>query len=122
MKYDNKRYFEIVSLFISIYSFKAVHEDAVENKNFFHVVDYVVFGSMLLISALIGIFFAVRSKKKASTSTEDYLMASRNMSFGECQSVLPHLKFLRSKIHRPYSFFYYKCKKDMHSICDVYAA
>ena len=51
-------------------------------KNYFQVVDYVVFGGMLLISALIGIFFAVRNRRKAIVSTDDYLMASRKMSYG----------------------------------------
>lgn len=38
--------------------------------------DYAVFAIMLVVSALIGIYFAIVDRKKNST-TEGYLMASR---------------------------------------------
>ena len=47
---------------------------AVENK--FSVVDYVVFGAMLLVSSAIGIYHAFGGKQ---SSTKEYLMAGRNM-------------------------------------------
>jgi Na+/proline symporter len=48
-----------------------------EKKNFL-VVDYVIFGLMLLISALIGVFFGFFRKKKTNTS-QDVLLGGRNM-------------------------------------------
>lgn len=44
----------------------------------FGVLDYTVFAGMLLISALIGIFYAWVSRKKNSTS--DFLMGNRSLS------------------------------------------
>ncbi|ESO87861.1 hypothetical protein LOTGIDRAFT_179213 [Lottia gigantea] len=44
----------------------------------FETWDYVVFALMLLVSAFIGIFYAVKARK--NTSTGDFLMASRGMS------------------------------------------
>ena len=40
--------------------------------------DYVVFAVMLLLSALIGIYFAFFAKKKQNTTTE-YLMGGKTM-------------------------------------------
>ena len=48
------------------------------NTNEFSVWDYVVFGCMLLVSTIIGIYCAFREKQK---STNEYLMAGRNMSW-----------------------------------------
>nr|XP_039267207.1 sodium-coupled monocarboxylate transporter 1-like [Styela clava] len=53
-----------------------------DESKYFHTVDYVVFATMLFISASIGVFFAIRSRRKGTTSTGDYLMASREMSYG----------------------------------------
>ncbi|CAK8690688.1 sodium-coupled monocarboxylate transporter 1-like [Clavelina lepadiformis] len=51
-------------------------------KNTFQVVDYVVFGFMLLISAAIGIYFAFEQRGKNQEGTDYYLMANRQMSYG----------------------------------------
>uniref|UniRef100_H2YWR6 Sodium-coupled monocarboxylate transporter 1 n=1 Tax=Ciona savignyi TaxID=51511 RepID=H2YWR6_CIOSA len=44
----------------------------------FSVGDYVVFAIMLVASTLIGLFFAIRDRKKRNT--EEYLLAGRSMS------------------------------------------
>ena len=41
----------------------------------FSVVDYIVFGCMLLLSAGIGLFYAVKDRKLQNT--EEYLLAGR---------------------------------------------
>ena len=46
------------------------------NTNTFSVWDYLVFACMLLISSIIGIYFACGGKQ---SSTKEYLMAGRNM-------------------------------------------
>ena len=43
----------------------------------FHTWDYVVFGCTLGMSAAIGIFYAIKDRKK--NTTEDYLLAGRGM-------------------------------------------
>ena len=48
------------------------------NTNTFSVWDYLVFACMLLISSIIGIYFAFGGKQ---SSTKEYLMAGRNMSW-----------------------------------------
>jgi Na+/proline symporter len=45
----------------------------------FHVADYLVFACMLAISAAIGIYYAVVSRRQ--TSSGEYMLASRQMSF-----------------------------------------
>ena len=47
-----------------------------ENTNKFSIADYCVFAGMLLISSIIGIYFAYGGKQK---STKEYLMAGRDM-------------------------------------------
>lgn len=44
----------------------------------FGVVDYVVFGFMLLVSAFVGVYFAFFSSKKQNTRSE-YLMGGKSM-------------------------------------------
>lgn len=53
-------------------------ENMIPPNNTFRIVDYVVFGSVLLISLGIGIFYARRGKKDNTTSS--FLMADRQMS------------------------------------------
>ena len=48
------------------------------NTNQFSVADYCVFGAMLLISSIIGIYFAYGGKQ---SNTKEYLMAGRDMSW-----------------------------------------
>ena len=43
----------------------------------FHAADYAVFGCTLGMSALIGLFYAIKDRKK--NTTEDYLLAGRGM-------------------------------------------
>ena len=43
----------------------------------FHAVDYVVFAGIMSISAVIGLFFAVKDRK--NTTTDEYLLAGRRM-------------------------------------------
>ena len=47
-----------------------------ESENKFSIADYCVFAGMLLISSVIGIYFACGGKQK---STKEYLMAGRDM-------------------------------------------
>ena len=56
-------------------------------KATFEPVDYVVFSVLLMVSAAVGIYFAVqehRNKSKCEETTTDYLMAGRSMSYGQC--------------------------------------
>lgn len=46
------------------------------DKRTFSAADYAVFGAMLLISAVIGIFFAIKDRR-SKAGTEGYLMAGR---------------------------------------------
>lgn len=55
----------------------------IEDK-YFHPVDYAIFGIMLSLSAGVGIFYGIRSRKQQSYLASDYLVAGRSMSFGEC--------------------------------------
>jgi Na+/proline symporter len=50
--------------------------DLSELKNLFSTWDYVVFGLLLGISAAIGIYYGLCQKQ---TTTDDFLMAGRNM-------------------------------------------
>ncbi|KAH3819022.1 hypothetical protein DPMN_120752 [Dreissena polymorpha] len=43
----------------------------------FHAADYTVFACTLAISAFIGIFYAIKDRKKQTT--DDYLLAGRSM-------------------------------------------
>lgn len=43
----------------------------------FSWLDYVVFGGMLVLSLAIGIFYAIRSRKKAN---DEFLLGSRSLS------------------------------------------
>lgn len=43
----------------------------------FHIADYTVFGATLAISAFIGIFYAIKDRKK--NTTDEYLLAGRSM-------------------------------------------
>ena len=47
-------------------------------ENTFTILDYVVFGGTLLISAFIGIYFACGNKQK---NNKEYLMADRNVNW-----------------------------------------
>lgn len=47
-------------------------------RNTFHVVDYVIFGGILVISASIGIFYAIRDRKK--NNIRQFLMAGKDMN------------------------------------------
>ncbi|XP_076801846.1 sodium-coupled monocarboxylate transporter 1-like [Clavelina lepadiformis] len=44
----------------------------------FHVADYVIFGALFLVSALIGLYFAIADRNKKST--ENYSLAGRSLS------------------------------------------
>lgn len=52
--------------------------DSVSNDRFFDTLDYVIFGIMLLLSALIGVYFAFFAKQKQN-STAEYLMGGKKM-------------------------------------------
>ena len=43
----------------------------------FHWADYLVFGVVMGISALVGVYFGIKDRRKMST--EQFLMAGRNM-------------------------------------------
>jgi hypothetical protein len=47
-------------------------------SRYFSWVDYCVFGGMLLLSALIGVYFAFFAKQKQNT-TNEYLMGGKTM-------------------------------------------
>ena len=46
-------------------------------KKTFHSADYAVFGATLAISAAIGVFYAIKDRKK--NTTEEFLLAGRDM-------------------------------------------
>ncbi len=48
-------------------------------KKTFHTADYVVFGATLAVSAAIGVFYAIKDRKR--NTTEEYLLAGRSMHF-----------------------------------------
>ncbi len=48
-----------------------------DDRNYFHVVDYVLFVTMFISSMSIGLYFALAGG--GQKSTEEYLMGSRNM-------------------------------------------
>ncbi|XP_017784798.1 PREDICTED: sodium-coupled monocarboxylate transporter 1-like [Nicrophorus vespilloides] len=52
--------------------------DPEQVEKYFDVFDYIVFAAMLLISALIGVYFAFFAKVKQNTTSE-YLMGSKTM-------------------------------------------
>lgn len=58
--------------------FELLREDTLVKH--FSIIDYGVFISMLLVSALIGIYFGFISKKKQNTTTE-YLLGGKQMNF-----------------------------------------
>lgn len=47
-------------------------------KKYFDAIDYVVFAIMLVVSALIGVYFAFFAKVKQNTTSE-YLMGGKTM-------------------------------------------
>lgn len=47
-------------------------------KRYFEIVDYVVFAVMLIVSALIGVYFAFFARVKQNT-TQEYLMGGKTM-------------------------------------------
>ncbi|XP_021359993.1 sodium-coupled monocarboxylate transporter 2-like [Mizuhopecten yessoensis] len=47
-------------------------------RNTFHTVDYVLFGALLFICAGIGLFYAIKDRKRSNT--KEYLLAGGNMS------------------------------------------
>lgn len=47
-------------------------------ERLFDLLDYSVFGAMLLLSTLIGVYFAFFAKSKQTTASE-YLMGGRSM-------------------------------------------
>lgn len=51
-----------------------------QNVNFFTSFDYMLFGIMLALSALIGIYFGFFAKRKQNTTTE-YLLGGKKMKF-----------------------------------------
>lgn len=48
-----------------------------DSSQYFHTYDYVVFGLCLGLSAVIGLFYAIRDRKK---NENEYLLAGRNLS------------------------------------------
>ena len=62
---------------------------------YFDAVDYSVFGLMLLLSSLIGIYFAFFAKQKQNTTSE-YLMGSKKMGvFPISMSLIARHVYLR---------------------------
>lgn len=56
---------------------ETIDEVVVEAK-YFDALDYVVFGAMLFVSAMIGVYFAFFAKQKQNT-TQEYLMGGKTM-------------------------------------------
>ncbi|XP_059804250.1 sodium-coupled monocarboxylate transporter 1-like [Hypanus sabinus] len=50
------------------------------DKNVLQAWDYVIFASMLLVSTIIGIYFAYKNKKGKGLTTEEFLIGSRQIS------------------------------------------
>lgn len=51
-----------------------------ESRRYFGVVDYIIFSLILLISTVIGIYFAWKTRKRETSPTE-YLLAGRDVSW-----------------------------------------
>ncbi len=69
-----------------------VTHDGEDNR--FDTADYAVFVVMLLISAIIGVYYALQSKK-AEGNTQDFLMGSRSMG------MLDNYHLIKSNILSP---------------------
>lgn len=52
--------------------------DSITEKNYFQIIDYIVFAIMLILSALIGVYFAFFAKIRQNT-TSQYLMGGKTM-------------------------------------------
>lgn len=52
--------------------------DTVPDDRFFDTLDYIIFAAMLLLSALIGVYFAFFAKQKQNTTAE-YLLGGKKM-------------------------------------------
>lgn len=64
-----------------------------DGKRTFAVLDYLVFGALMLTSALIGSYFAFFAKQKQNT-TKEYLMGGKNMGlFPIIMSLVSRLSF-----------------------------
>lgn len=62
-----------------------------QTQYYFSVADYVVFGSMLVLSALTGIYHGCRGRK--SLTTRKYLMGSNMQVFPVAMSLIARLFF-----------------------------
>ena len=66
-----------------------------EDQLLFHVVDYVVFAAILLVSALIGVYFGFLSKVRQN-NTNEYLMGGKKMGiFPISMSLIARLVYFR---------------------------
>ena len=46
----------------------------------FHYADYIVFGTTIGISAIIGLYHAIKDQRRKKTDSNEYLLAGRSMS------------------------------------------
>lgn len=53
-------------------------DEIVAEPRYFDALDYLVFGGMLFVSAMIGVYFAFFAKQKQNT-THEYLMGGKTM-------------------------------------------
>lgn len=62
----------------AVQAFTLINKKLNMDKQYFDIIDYVVFGAMLVLSALIGVYFAFFAKVKQNT-TSQYLMGGKTM-------------------------------------------
>ena len=46
----------------------------------FHWADYIVFAAVILLSCVVGIYYAIQDKRSKRNTVEDFLLAGRSMS------------------------------------------
>lgn len=75
----------------------------------FHIVDYIIFGAMLLLSTLTGLYYGCRSrycKKIEAPTLRDYLTASGNMKpFPVAMSLVARYIFPDFTLHAVIIFY-----------------
>ena len=77
----------------------------------FVIVDYVVFGCMLLLSTGIGLFYAIKDRKQQNT--EEYLLAGRYVAN---EIVIPSSRFAKTLMGGG-TTFHPVVKRDGHYTC-----
>jgi solute carrier family 5 (sodium-coupled monocarboxylate transporter), member 8/12 len=88
----------------------------------FSVVNYAVFGGMLVLSALIGVYFGFFAKKKQNTTVE-YLLGGKSMNFFPIAASLiaSHLSGA-TFLAVPAEVYAFGCEYVLSTICAVFVS